>query len=104
MNIVCLYNTINSKFPVEIPEDPQIAEEYYNEEFESCSEDSETEEDVEVSQTVSKTNHQVCVTFGKTVHIWCFLRENETSSKILSYWYYWNFLLLGMCVYIGIIN
>ncbi|XP_042745039.1 serine/threonine-protein kinase Nek11 isoform X2 [Lagopus leucura] len=39
----------------EIPEDPQIAEEYYNEEFESYSEDSETE-DVEVSQTVSKTN------------------------------------------------
>ncbi|XP_010117262.1 PREDICTED: serine/threonine-protein kinase Nek11-like, partial [Chlamydotis macqueenii] len=43
----------------EIPEDPKIAEEYYNEEFESCSEDSEEEEeDVEVSQTVSKTNHQ----------------------------------------------
>ncbi|XP_042672387.1 serine/threonine-protein kinase Nek11 isoform X2 [Centrocercus urophasianus] len=39
----------------EIPEDPQIAEEYYKEEFESYSEDSETE-DVEVSQTVSKTN------------------------------------------------
>ncbi|KFP41259.1 Serine/threonine-protein kinase Nek11, partial [Chlamydotis macqueenii] len=51
----------------EIPEDPKIAEEYYNEEFESCSEDSEEEEeDVEVSQTVSKTNHQVYVTFGKT--------------------------------------
>ncbi|NWZ21273.1 NEK11 kinase, partial [Asarcornis scutulata] len=49
-----------------IPEDPQIAEEYYNDEFESCSESSEEEEDVEASQTVSKTNHQVCVTFGKT--------------------------------------
>ncbi|XP_064907775.1 serine/threonine-protein kinase Nek11 isoform X7 [Columba livia] len=43
----------------EIPEDPEIAEEYYNEEFESCSEGSEEEEeDVEASQTVFKTNHQ----------------------------------------------
>ncbi|KAM7121969.1 serine/threonine-protein kinase Nek11 isoform 4-T6 [Ciconia maguari] len=42
----------------EIPEDPAIAEEYYNDEFESCSEGSEEEEDVEASQTVSKTNHQ----------------------------------------------
>ncbi|NXH68334.1 NEK11 kinase, partial [Hydrobates tethys] len=50
----------------EIPEDPEIAEEYYNDEFESCSEGSEEEEDVDTSQTVSKTNHQVCVTFGKT--------------------------------------
>ncbi|NWX41231.1 NEK11 kinase, partial [Steatornis caripensis] len=49
-----------------IPEDPEIAEEYYNDEFESCSEGSEEEEDVEASQTVSKTNHQVYVTFGKT--------------------------------------
>ncbi|KFV54523.1 Serine/threonine-protein kinase Nek11, partial [Gavia stellata] len=51
---------------VPIPEDPEIAEEYYNDEFESCSEGSEEEEDVETSQTVSKTNHQVYVTFGKT--------------------------------------
>ncbi|NWR41857.1 NEK11 kinase, partial [Regulus satrapa] len=42
-----------------IPEDPEIAEEYYKEEFESCSEDSEEEEDAELSWTVSKTNHQV---------------------------------------------
>ncbi|KAF1664250.1 Serine/threonine-protein kinase Nek11, partial [Aptenodytes patagonicus] len=49
-----------------IPEDPETAEEYYNDEFESCSEGSEEEEDVEASQTVSKTNHQVYVTFGKT--------------------------------------
>nr|XP_021147407.1 serine/threonine-protein kinase Nek11 isoform X2 [Columba livia] len=43
----------------EIPEDPEIAEEYYNDEFESCSEGSEEEEeDVEASQTVFKTNHQ----------------------------------------------
>ncbi|NXT49057.1 NEK11 kinase, partial [Pluvianellus socialis] len=49
-----------------IPEDPEIAEEYYNDEFESCSEGSEVEEDVEASQTVSKTNDQVCGTFGKT--------------------------------------
>ncbi|NWX24758.1 NEK11 kinase, partial [Aegotheles bennettii] len=49
-----------------IPEDPEIAEEYYNDEFESCSEGSEEEEDAEMLQTVSKTNHQVYVTFGKT--------------------------------------
>ncbi|NXY06711.1 NEK11 kinase, partial [Pteruthius melanotis] len=49
-----------------IPEDPQIAEEYYKDEFESCSEDSEEEEDAELSWTVSKTNHQVYVTFGNT--------------------------------------
>ncbi|XP_027531332.1 serine/threonine-protein kinase Nek11 isoform X1 [Neopelma chrysocephalum] len=42
----------------EIPEDPEIAEEYYKDEFDSCSEDSEEEEDAETSQTVSKTNHQ----------------------------------------------
>ncbi|NXO25663.1 NEK11 kinase, partial [Cisticola juncidis] len=43
---------------MEIPEDPEIAEEYYKDEFESCSEDSEEEEDTELSWTVSKTNHQ----------------------------------------------
>ncbi|NWW87993.1 NEK11 kinase, partial [Rhynochetos jubatus] len=43
---------------IEIPEDPEIAEEYYNDEFESCSESSEEEEDVEASQTVSKSNRQ----------------------------------------------
>ncbi|KAM4658537.1 serine/threonine-protein kinase Nek11 [Amazona ochrocephala] len=42
----------------EIPEDPAVAEEYYNEEFESCSESSEEEEDAEALQTVSKPNHQ----------------------------------------------
>ncbi|XP_036234794.1 serine/threonine-protein kinase Nek11 isoform X2 [Molothrus ater] len=42
----------------EIPEDPEIAEEYYKDEFESCSEDSEEEEDAELSWTVSRTNHQ----------------------------------------------
>ncbi|XP_063011849.1 serine/threonine-protein kinase Nek11 isoform X2 [Melospiza melodia melodia] len=42
----------------EIPEDPEIAEEYYKDEFESCSEDSEEEEDAELSWTVSKINHQ----------------------------------------------
>ncbi|NXE66173.1 NEK11 kinase, partial [Calcarius ornatus] len=46
-----------------IPEDPEIAEEYYKDEFESCSEDSEEDEDEELSWTVSKTNHQVNVTF-----------------------------------------
>ncbi|NXA93306.1 NEK11 kinase, partial [Melanocharis versteri] len=49
-----------------IPEDPEIAEEYYKDEFESCSEDSEEEEDAELSWTVSKTNHQVHVTFENT--------------------------------------
>ncbi|NXC64523.1 NEK11 kinase, partial [Aleadryas rufinucha] len=49
-----------------IPEDSEIAEEYYKDEFESCSEDSEEEEDAELSWTVSKTNHQVYVTFGNT--------------------------------------
>ncbi|XP_030300349.1 serine/threonine-protein kinase Nek11 [Calypte anna] len=42
----------------EIPEDPEIAEEYYNDEFESYSESSEEEEDAKASQTLSKTNHQ----------------------------------------------
>ncbi|XP_071591915.1 serine/threonine-protein kinase Nek11 isoform X2 [Heliangelus exortis] len=42
----------------EIPEDPEIAEEYYNDEFESYSEGSEEEEDAKTSQTLSKTNHQ----------------------------------------------
>uniref|UniRef100_A0A8C3EWM8 non-specific serine/threonine protein kinase n=1 Tax=Corvus moneduloides TaxID=1196302 RepID=A0A8C3EWM8_CORMO len=42
----------------EIPEDPEITEEYYKDEFESCSEDSEEEEDAELSWMVSKTNHQ----------------------------------------------
>uniref|UniRef100_A0A8C3QYJ5 Serine/threonine-protein kinase Nek11 n=1 Tax=Cyanoderma ruficeps TaxID=181631 RepID=A0A8C3QYJ5_9PASS len=50
----------------EIPEDPEIAEEYYKDEFESCSEDSEEGEDAEISWTVSKTNHQVYVTFENT--------------------------------------
>lgn len=55
--------------PLEIPEDPQIAEEYYNDEFESCSESSEEEEDVEASQTVSKTNHQVCDLWENSTHL-----------------------------------
>ncbi|NWT86086.1 NEK11 kinase, partial [Lanius ludovicianus] len=49
-----------------IPEDPEIAEEYYKDEFESCSEDSEEEEDAELSWMVSETNHQVYVTIGST--------------------------------------
>ncbi|NXI48842.1 NEK11 kinase, partial [Chloroceryle aenea] len=52
--------------PAEIPEDPETAEGYYSDEFESCSEGSEEEEDAEASQTVSKTNHQVEMTFGRT--------------------------------------
>ncbi|NXB44638.1 NEK11 kinase, partial [Leucopsar rothschildi] len=49
-----------------IPEDPDIAEEYYKDEFESCSEDSEEEEDAELSWTGSKINHQVYMTFENT--------------------------------------
>ncbi|NWX83761.1 NEK11 kinase, partial [Nothoprocta pentlandii] len=67
-SITCLSTCYNLFPPLGIPEDPHIAEEYYNDEFESCSESSEEEEeeDVEVSQTVSKMNQQVYVTFGKT--------------------------------------
>lgn len=54
--------------PLEIPEDPEIAEEYYKDEFDSCSEDSEEEEDAELSWTVSKTNHQVDMTFENTMY------------------------------------
>uniref|UniRef100_A0A663MFV2 Serine/threonine-protein kinase Nek11 n=1 Tax=Athene cunicularia TaxID=194338 RepID=A0A663MFV2_ATHCN len=67
-----VYNTF--LFPIlfylfKITHYPEIAEEYYNDEFESCSEGSEEEEDVEASQTASKTNHQVYVTFGKTLGV-----------------------------------
>lgn len=65
---------------LEIPEDPAVAEEYYNEEFESCSESSEEEEDAEASQTVSKPNHQVYVTFGKTVYTECSFSMGKLSS------------------------
>ncbi|NXW31755.1 NEK11 kinase, partial [Phaetusa simplex] len=62
-----IYNTLLFPTCFQIPEDPEIAEEYYNDEFESCSEGSEEEEeDVEASQLAFKTNHQVYVTFGKT--------------------------------------
>ncbi|NXX92994.1 NEK11 kinase, partial [Centropus bengalensis] len=59
-----------------IPEDPEIAEEYYNDEFESCSEGSE-EEDEEVSQTISKTNHQVYMTFEKAADIEAMVKNLE---------------------------
>ncbi|NWY09982.1 NEK11 kinase, partial [Aphelocoma coerulescens] len=58
--------TNNWEVHQKIPEDPEIAEEYYKDEFESCSEDSEEEEDAELSWMVSKTNHQVYVTIGNT--------------------------------------
>ncbi|NXK74653.1 NEK11 kinase, partial [Amazona guildingii] len=61
-----------------IPEDPAVAEEYYNEEFESCSESSEEEEDAEALQTVSKPNHQVYVTFGKTIDIEAMVKYLES--------------------------
>ncbi|KFP02544.1 Serine/threonine-protein kinase Nek11, partial [Calypte anna] len=52
-----------------IPEDPEIAEEYYNDEFESYSESSEEEEDAKASQTLSKTNHQVYVLWESNKHL-----------------------------------
>ncbi|KAM6104137.1 serine/threonine-protein kinase Nek11 isoform 4-T5 [Theristicus caerulescens] len=61
MNQVEMRHQVNSaclNLQTMIPEDPETAEEYYNDEFESCSEGSEEEEDVEASQTVSETNHQ----------------------------------------------
>uniref|UniRef100_A0A8C8RSK4 Serine/threonine-protein kinase Nek11 n=1 Tax=Pelusios castaneus TaxID=367368 RepID=A0A8C8RSK4_9SAUR len=67
-------STINSYFILEIPEDPQIAEEYYNDVFDSCSETSEEEEkgeeeeeNMEVSQTVSKTNLQTAISMAPAV-------------------------------------
>ncbi|NWS82090.1 NEK11 kinase, partial [Toxostoma redivivum] len=60
-----LHQNLDCLADPDIPEDPEIAEEYYKDEFESCSEDSE-EEDEELSWTVSKTNHQVYVTFENT--------------------------------------
>ncbi|XP_003640789.2 serine/threonine-protein kinase Nek11 isoform X1 [Gallus gallus] len=68
----------------EIPEDPQIAEEYYNEEFESCSEDSETEEDVEVSQTVSKTNHQDSDIEAMVKHLESILNNSSLGSATVT--------------------
>ncbi|KFO70808.1 Serine/threonine-protein kinase Nek11, partial [Cuculus canorus] len=76
---------------LEIPEDPEIAEEYYNDEFESCSEDSEEEEDVEASQMILKTNHQVYMTFEKTAYTYdieamvkyleCVLNNSSLGSR-----------------------
>ncbi|NWR78007.1 NEK11 kinase, partial [Centropus unirufus] len=63
-----------------IPEDPEIAEEYYNDEFESCSEGSE-EEDEEASQTISKTNPQVYMTFEKTADIEAMVKNLECVLK-----------------------
>lgn len=62
---------INSWLPLEIPEDPEIAEEYYNDEFESCLEGSEEDEDAEASRTVSKANRQVCMTLEKPLCTQC---------------------------------
>ncbi|NXG46139.1 NEK11 kinase, partial [Psilopogon haemacephalus] len=55
---------MNSSLPLEIPEDPETAEEYYKDEFESCSEGSE-EEDVAGSETLCKAEQQVCGTPGE---------------------------------------
>ncbi|XP_032298272.1 serine/threonine-protein kinase Nek11 isoform X2 [Coturnix japonica] len=68
----------------EIPEDPQIAEEYYNEEFESCSEDSETEEDVEVTHTVSKADHQDSDTEAMVKHLESVLNNSSLGSATVT--------------------
>uniref|UniRef100_A0A8C0ZBY6 Serine/threonine-protein kinase Nek11 n=1 Tax=Cyanistes caeruleus TaxID=156563 RepID=A0A8C0ZBY6_CYACU len=67
-----------------IPEDPEIAEEYYKDEFESYSEDSEAEEDAELSWTVSKTNHQVYVTFENTSCLKEARQQNASEEEIRS--------------------
>ncbi|XP_064362470.1 serine/threonine-protein kinase Nek11 isoform X3 [Dromaius novaehollandiae] len=64
----------------EIPEDPQIAEEYYNDEFESCSESSEEEEDVEASQTVAKTNQQDSDIEAMVEYLECVLNNSSLGS------------------------
>uniref|UniRef100_A0A8C0UHQ1 Serine/threonine-protein kinase Nek11 n=1 Tax=Cyanistes caeruleus TaxID=156563 RepID=A0A8C0UHQ1_CYACU len=71
-------------FAEPIPEDPEIAEEYYKDEFESYSEDSEAEEDAELSWTVSKTNHQVYVTFENTSCLKEARQQNASEEEIRS--------------------
>ncbi|XP_069716108.1 serine/threonine-protein kinase Nek11 [Phaenicophaeus curvirostris] len=65
----------------EIPEDPEIAEEYYNDEFESCSESSEEEEDVEVSQMILKTNHQDSDIEAMVNYLECVLNNSSMGSR-----------------------
>ncbi|XP_053913164.1 serine/threonine-protein kinase Nek11 isoform X2 [Cuculus canorus] len=65
----------------EIPEDPEIAEEYYNDEFESCSEDSEEEEDVEASQMIWKTNHQDSDIEAMVKYLECVLNNSSLGSR-----------------------
>ncbi|OXB83286.1 UNVERIFIED_CONTAM: hypothetical protein H355_002038 [Colinus virginianus] len=70
---------------MKIPEDPEIAEEYYNDEFESCSEDSEAEEDVEVSRTVSNANHQDSDIEAMVKHLESVLNNSSLDFAILNH-------------------
>ncbi|XP_015473442.1 serine/threonine-protein kinase Nek11 isoform X2 [Parus major] len=68
----------------EIPEDPEIAEEYYKDEFESYSEDSEEEEDAELSWTVSKTNHQDSDMEAMVEHLESVLNSSSLGSRTVT--------------------
>ncbi|XP_059703486.1 serine/threonine-protein kinase Nek11 isoform X2 [Haemorhous mexicanus] len=68
----------------EIPEDPEIAEEYYKDEFESCSEDSEEEEEAELSWTVSKTNHQDSDMEAMVEYLESVLNSSSLGSKTVT--------------------
>ncbi|NXR23990.1 NEK11 kinase, partial [Cinclus mexicanus] len=66
-----------------IPEDPEIAEEYYKDEFESCSEDSEEEEDAELSWAVPKTNHQVYFMFTLMLsHYFIYSQDSDVEAMV----------------------
>nr|XP_006117646.1 serine/threonine-protein kinase Nek11 isoform X3 [Pelodiscus sinensis] len=71
----------------EIPEDPQIAEEYYNDVFDSCSEtseeegqDEEEEDNIEVLQTVSKTIQQDTDVEAMVRHLESVLNNSSVGS------------------------
>ncbi|XP_051468051.1 serine/threonine-protein kinase Nek11 isoform X1 [Apus apus] len=68
----------------EIPEDPEIAEEYYNDEFESYSEGSEEEEDAKALQTISKTNHQDSDIEAMVKHLESVLNNSSLGSGIVT--------------------
>ncbi|XP_017673467.1 PREDICTED: serine/threonine-protein kinase Nek11 isoform X2 [Lepidothrix coronata] len=81
----------------EIPEDPEIAEEYYKDEFESCSEDSEEEEDAEASQTVSKTNHQNSDIEAMVKYLESVLNNSSLDLPLGS----WEWMYLKLCTAIS---
>ncbi|XP_058687181.1 serine/threonine-protein kinase Nek11 isoform X2 [Poecile atricapillus] len=68
----------------EIPEDPEVAEEYYKDEFESYSEDSEGEEDAELSWTVSKTKYQDSDMEAMVEHLESVLNSSSLGSRTVT--------------------